>query len=95
LDETIQSARLVALFKFIHQTVLSLSRAREYFADDEDSGPLFADDNMRAGSGAGASKVGRGLVSPPDMALRLFLMAAKAADESGHEELSYEFFVQV
>ncbi|KAJ3109779.1 Vacuolar protein sorting-associated protein 35 [Phlyctochytrium planicorne] len=85
--------RLVTLYKFIHQTVLSLSRAQEYFADDDyDSGPLFRDDPVAIGSVA--SKIGKGLLPPPDIALRLFLMAAKAANDTGHEELSYEFFVQ-
>ncbi|KAJ3194022.1 Vacuolar protein sorting-associated protein 35 [Irineochytrium annulatum] len=86
------TTRLVTLYKFIHQTVLSLSRAQEYFADDDDSGPLFRDDY--AAVGPVASKVGKGLLPPPDVALRLFLMAAKSADETGLEELSYEFFVQ-
>ncbi|KAJ3411993.1 Vacuolar protein sorting-associated protein 35 [Chytridiales sp. JEL 0842] len=94
IEKETKSARLVVLYKFIHQTVLSLSRAREYFAEDEDSGPIFKDDHARSGSNGGMSKIGKGLLSPPDMALRLFLMAAKVADETGHEELAYEFFVQ-
>ncbi|KAJ3287207.1 Vacuolar protein sorting-associated protein 35, partial [Blyttiomyces sp. JEL0837] len=95
LDDSAISTRLTTLYKFIHQTVLSLSRAREYFSDDDYSGPLFKDDPVSVGSSSAAtSKIGRGLLSPPDMALRLFLMAAKCADQTGHEELSYEFFVQ-
>ncbi|KAJ3101719.1 Vacuolar protein sorting-associated protein 35 [Phlyctochytrium bullatum] len=85
------NARLVTLYKFIHQTVLSLSRAREHFSEDDyDSGPFF-----RGHDDSGTtSKVGRGLLPPPEIALRLFLLAAKSADETGHEELAYEFFVQ-
>ncbi|TPX64938.1 hypothetical protein SpCBS45565_g05516 [Spizellomyces sp. 'palustris'] len=84
------SDKLAALFKFIHQTISSMSRAREYFADD-DEGSLFKDDNPAPSN---TSKIGHGLMAPPDMSLRLFLMAAQAADEGGFEELSYEFFVQ-
>ncbi|KAJ3300681.1 Vacuolar protein sorting-associated protein 35 [Borealophlyctis nickersoniae] len=83
--------KLQTLFKFLHQTVSSLARAREHFADDEESGPIFRDENPLP---TNTSKIGHGLLAPPDMALRLFLMAAQAADESGFEELAYEFFVQ-
>ncbi|RKO90980.1 vacuolar protein sorting-associated protein 35 [Blyttiomyces helicus] len=67
------------------------ARQEEYFADDDDSGPLFKDENPAPTNSA---HIGHGLMTPPDMALRLFLMAAQAADEAGFEELSYEFFVQ-
>lgn len=35
------------------------------------------------------------LMAPPEMALRLFLTVANVANESGFEEIAYEFFVQV
>lgn len=95
LDETMKNSRLTLLYKFIHQTLTSLSRAQEYFSEDDYdyARPLFKDDNGGRGS-MPASKIGRGLLSPPDVSLRLFLMAAKAADGTAHEELAYEFFVQ-
>ena len=86
------ATKLHSLFTFIHQTVSSLGRAREHFADDDESGALFKEDTPSPNN---TSKIGHGLMSPPDMALRLFLMAAQAADEAGYEEVAYEFFVQV
>ncbi|KAJ3044842.1 Vacuolar protein sorting-associated protein 35 [Rhizophlyctis rosea] len=83
--------KLQSLFTFSHQTVSSLGRAREHFADDDESGPVFKEDNPAP---TNTSKIGHGLMSPPDMALRLFLVAAQAADEAGFEEVAYEFFVQ-
>ncbi|KAJ3158528.1 Vacuolar protein sorting-associated protein 35 [Geranomyces michiganensis] len=91
-EEAAPSEKLAVLFKFVHQTISSMSKAREYFADDDASGSsLFRDDNPVPSNTA---KIGLGLMAPPEMSLRLFLMAAAAADESGFEELSYEFFVQ-
>ncbi|KAI8854098.1 vacuolar protein sorting-associated protein 35 [Chytridium lagenaria] len=52
----------------------------------------LGDDPIAAGSVA--RKIGRGMLSPPDMSLRLFLMAAKSADEAGNEDYAYEFVVQ-
>ncbi|KAI8590783.1 vacuolar protein sorting-associated protein 35 [Geranomyces variabilis] len=91
-EEAAPSEKLATLFKFVHQTISSMSKAREYFSDDDASGSsLFHDDNPVPSNTA---KIGLGLMAPPEMSLRLFLMAASAADESGFEELSYEFFVQ-
>ncbi|KAJ3057846.1 Vacuolar protein sorting-associated protein 35, partial [Quaeritorhiza haematococci] len=86
----------------MRQTVLTLSKAREHFSFDDggyyvsDSTytSLFKDDVVIGGVGRGGSKIGHGLMSPPDMALRLFLMAAQSANETGFEEWSYDFFVQ-
>ncbi|KAJ3216747.1 Vacuolar protein sorting-associated protein 35 [Dinochytrium kinnereticum] len=87
-DDEQTKTRLVSLYKFIHQTVLSLSRAQEHFSEDDyETVPMFKGESS-------GSIIGRGLLSPPDIAIRLFLMSAKSADETGHEELSYEFFVQ-
>ncbi|KAJ3053033.1 Vacuolar protein sorting-associated protein 35, partial [Rhizophlyctis rosea] len=86
------ATKLHSLFTFIHQTVSSLGRAREHFADDDEGGALFKEDTAAAPTNS--NKIGHGLMTPPDMALRLFLMAAQAADEAGFEEVGYEFFVQ-
>ncbi|KAI9094429.1 vacuolar protein sorting-associated protein 35 [Phlyctochytrium arcticum] len=91
-DEDSAHEKLTTLFKFIHQTISSMSRAREHFSDDEGDGSLFRDSDNPAQHNT--SKMGHGLMAPPDMSLRLFLMAASAADQAGFEELSYEFFVQ-
>ncbi|TPX55916.1 hypothetical protein PhCBS80983_g04928 [Powellomyces hirtus] len=90
-DDDTPNEKLANLFKFVHQTISSMSKAREYFADDDSGGSLFRDDNPAPSNTA---KIGLGLMAPPEMSLRLFLMAASAADETGFEELSYEFFVQ-
>ncbi|KAJ1551781.1 Vacuolar protein sorting-associated protein 35, partial [Cladochytrium tenue] len=95
LEEPTRSQRLSALFGFIYETVVTLSRAQEYSPDDDDDygRPLFRDSTTGSPSSSGP-KVGRGLLSPPDMSLRLSLLAAKAADEARVEESAYEFFVQ-
>ncbi|KAI9362538.1 vacuolar protein sorting-associated protein 35, partial [Zopfochytrium polystomum] len=89
MESHIASARLTILYKFIHQTLLSLSRAQEFTADDLDYGrAAFKDDR------SSSAKIGKYLLPPPDMALRLFVLAAQTADLTQHEELAYEFFVQ-
>ncbi|KAI8818650.1 vacuolar protein sorting-associated protein 35 [Fimicolochytrium jonesii] len=90
-EDEAASEKLSFLFKFIHQTISSMSKAREHFGDDYDADSLFKDDNPGPSN---SSKIGSGLMAPPEMSLRLNLMAATAADEAGFEELSYEFFVQ-
>lgn len=93
------TVKLQSLYKFIHQTVSTLSKAREHLNEDDHSHvPLFGTSSSSSSSssdGARGSRIGYGLMSPPEIALRFFLMAAKSADETGFEELAYEFFVQV
>ncbi|KAJ3096834.1 Vacuolar protein sorting-associated protein 35 [Phlyctochytrium planicorne] len=82
--------RLIGLYKFIHQTVLSLSTADDQLSEDDlDNVPMYQHYTKSS-----APRVTKGLQSPAEISLRLFLMAARSADETGHEELSYEFFVQ-
>ncbi|KAI9017293.1 vacuolar protein sorting-associated protein 35 [Gaertneriomyces semiglobifer] len=89
-EDTAITQKLSQLFQFIHHTIDWMSKAREYFAD-EDGGSLFRDDDPVPSNG---SKLGHGLMAPPDISLRLSLMAAQSADEAGFEDLAYEFFVQ-
>jgi hypothetical protein len=42
-----------------------------------------------------AVKIGKGLLSPPELSLQLYLMGAKIANQTEQEELCYEFFVEV
>ncbi|KAI9208650.1 vacuolar protein sorting-associated protein 35 [Polychytrium aggregatum] len=86
-EDDVTKQKLAALYKFIHQTISSLAKTPEAISDDYGHSPR--DDG--AGS---SSRLGRGLLSPPDMSLRLFVMAAKSTDLHDLEELSYEFFVQ-
>ena len=69
-----------------------LARAREYFAEDSGYIPLFPDELELHQS---SIKIGRGLLSPPEAALNLFLAGAQVANQMGQEELCYEFFVEV
>jgi vacuolar protein sorting-associated protein 35 len=39
-------------------------------------------------------KIGRGLLSPPEMGLNLYLMGARVSDLTMQEDLCYEFFVE-
>ncbi|KAH9273428.1 hypothetical protein BASA83_004093 [Batrachochytrium salamandrivorans] len=55
--------------------------------------PLFKDD-YGGGSGGSVPRIGHGLMSPPDVSLRLYLMSAQIADDMRQEEMCYEFFVQ-
>ncbi|KAH6570140.1 hypothetical protein BASA60_007906 [Batrachochytrium salamandrivorans] len=81
------------VLKTIHETIASLSRAQEHFSDDDGYKPLFKDD-YGGGSGGSVPRIGHGLMSPPDVSLRLYLMSAQIADDMRQEEMCYEFFVQ-
>ncbi|KAI8929302.1 vacuolar protein sorting-associated protein 35 [Entophlyctis helioformis] len=80
------------ILRTIHQTITSLNRAQEHFTDDDGYKPLFKDD-LNA-SYAPPPRIGHGLMSPPDVSLRLYLLSAQVADEMREEEMCYEFFVQ-
>ncbi|KAI8853807.1 vacuolar protein sorting-associated protein 35-domain-containing protein [Chytridium lagenaria] len=67
---SMSDAALTVLYKFIHQTVLSLSRAQERYTEDDFEGYFLG--------GRVLESVGKGLLTPPDVGLRLFLMAAKS-----------------
>ena len=87
------------LYKFIHQTISTLGKARESYNEEEQRESLFGDHQQQKvtdkNAAAGKGKIGYGLMSPPEMALRLFLLSAQISDETEFEELCYEFFVQV
>jgi len=78
--------KLSVLFRFINQTISSLNSARENF-DEIDSFTLF---------GRPSIKIKEGLMSPHDMALRLYLLAAQTADRAGinFENNAYDFYVE-
>ena len=92
VPSSLASPEKSSLFKTIHEAIGLLCRAREYFAEDDDYAPLFKEDVKYNVS---STKLVRGLKSPPDMALNLYLLAARYADKAGEEEMCYEFFVQV
>lgn len=77
--------KLSTLFRFINQTISSLNSARENFDETDES--LFGRPNV---------KVKDGLMSPHDMSLRLYLIAAQTADKAGidFENNAYDFFVE-
>jgi len=77
--------KLSVLFRFINQTISSLNSARENF--DESDFALFGRPNI---------KIKDGLMSPHDMALRLYLLAAQTADRAGinFENNAYDFYVE-
>lgn len=81
---------LVQVLKAINETVSILSRAREYFTEDDYS-PLFPDEVTLTQS---CVKIGRQMLSPPEMSLELFILAAGVANYTGHEEMCYEFYVE-
>lgn len=76
----------------VHELIGIIGRARESFAEDEGYAPIFEEDANHA---KGNGRILRTLKLPPDMALRLCLLASKSADKAKHEELCYEFYVQV
>lgn len=82
--ETIEP-KLSVLFRFINQTISSLNSARENF--DEIGETLFGRPNI---------KIKDGLMSPHDMALRLYLLAAQTTDRAGinFENNAYDFYVE-
>jgi len=82
--ETIEP-KLSILFRFINQTISSLNSARENF--DESDFALFGRPNI---------KIKEGVMSPHDMALRLYLLAAQTADRAGinFENNAYDFYVE-
>ncbi|EGF82306.1 hypothetical protein BATDEDRAFT_693, partial [Batrachochytrium dendrobatidis JAM81] len=71
---------------------LARNRAQEHFSDDDGYKPLFKDDYGSASSTI--PRIGHGLMSPPDVSLRLHLLAAQVSDSMHQEEMCYEFFVQ-
>jgi len=77
--------KLSVLFRFINQTISSLNSARENF--DENDAMLFGRPNI---------KIKDGLMSPHDMSLRLYLLAAQTADRAGinFENNAYDFYVE-
>lgn len=83
------TAAHVQLLKFIHETAVSLSEARDYAVEEAQAGA-----ELDGGSNRQGGKSTNGLMPSPDMALRLFLLAAQAADDMNQEELAYEFIVQ-
>eukprot|EP00842_Homolaphlyctis_polyrhiza_P000883 jgi/Hompol1/1796/HPOL_004967-RA len=89
-DATAQTLA-TAILRTIHETIISLGKAQEHFASDDEYKPLFKGE---AFTGSAVPRVGHGLMSPPDMSLRLHLLAAQVADAMGQEEMCYEFFVQ-
>lgn len=80
---------MTQVFKLIHGTILTLTYAEEYLPLDGDE--LFNDVDQKKTKD---SKIEISLMSPPDMALRLFLQSAQAAALAKDEDLCYEFFVQ-
>ncbi|KAJ3390268.1 Vacuolar protein sorting-associated protein 35 [Lobulomyces angularis] len=96
-DDSSITPKLQALYKFIHQTITALLKARENFELEEDNNTtsLFGETNENFNKAvSGVNKIGSDLMSPPEISLRMFLLAAQSANETGFEELSYEFFVQ-
>jgi hypothetical protein len=87
-----EKAVLNAIFKGVLETANFLSKAREYFAEDDNYTPLFPEEVSLNSSSV---KIGRGLLSPPEMGLGYFLMGAQVADLQNEEEMCYEFFVEV
>lgn len=108
---TLTRQTLSELYRFLHVTVATLLKAQESFMDDVEDGGigstldpstlLFGTGGSRSVTPTAAmaslsgSSFGVGLMSPPDMALRLFLECAKSANETLVEDLAYEFLVQV
>jgi vacuolar protein sorting-associated protein 35 len=82
---------LIELLKGVHNTIGILSKAREYFAEDDNYTPLFSEEVLLNQSSV---KIGRGLLSPPETALNLYLMGARVSDLTQQEDLCYEFFVE-
>lgn len=76
----------------MHETVEVLGRAREYFSEDDNYSPLFPDEVISNQSGV---KIGRGMLSPPEVSLNLYILAAKVSNFTNQEDMCYEFFVQV
>ncbi|KAJ3257230.1 Vacuolar protein sorting-associated protein 35 [Chytriomyces hyalinus] len=76
------SIRLLSLYQFIKETIAALSRAKFVYDDGDD---LYADVPVQFGTG---------LQQPAEHAIRLFLSASHCANQSGHAEAAYEFFVE-
>jgi vacuolar protein sorting-associated protein 35 len=84
------------LYKFLHVTIATLLKAQESFQELEEGGGnslLFGP--SEGGACQSGDGFGTGLLSPPDIALRLFLECGKSADEMLSEDLAYDFIVQV
>ncbi|KAI8913261.1 vacuolar protein sorting-associated protein 35 [Gorgonomyces haynaldii] len=82
---------ILPVFRMAHDAIGVLAHAREYFSEDDDYAPLFKEESQLNES---STKLVRGLKSPPQMALNLYLAAAESADKAKQEEMCYEFFVQ-
>ena len=74
--------RLKTVYMFLNQTIFALTTNG------------YESETPRE-EGKSVEGFGKGLLSPSDMALRLYVMAAQNADLNGMEEMAYEFFVQV
>jgi vacuolar protein sorting-associated protein 35 len=81
---------LVEVLKAMNETISILSRAREYFTE-EDYSPLFPDEVNLTQS---CVKIGRQMLSPSEMSLELFILAAGVANFTDQEEMCYEFYVE-
>lgn len=80
------------VLKAVYETIGIISRAREAFTEeDEEFAPLSQDGEQKRPS---SIRLLKGLKSPPDMALHLYLLASQYADIAKEEEMCYEFFVQ-
>ena len=79
------------MLKSILDSIRVLGSAREYFAEDNGYIPLFPDEISLHQS---SIKIGRGLLSPPEAALNLFLRGAQVSNQTEQEEICYEFFVE-
>ncbi|KAJ3273009.1 Vacuolar protein sorting-associated protein 35 [Terramyces sp. JEL0728] len=79
------------ILKGIHSTIGILARAREYYSEEEIDSPLFHEE---ASSYQPSGKIAKGLSSPPEISLKLYLLGALVADITEQEEMSYEFLVE-
>lgn len=91
-SENYNAVNVKAVLLTVHDIIGMISRAREAFQEDDEYLPLFQDDVQLLQS---TTRLLRALKSPPDMALHLYLISSKCADDARQEELCYEFFVQV
>ncbi|KAJ3262044.1 Vacuolar protein sorting-associated protein 35 [Boothiomyces macroporosus] len=79
------------ILKGIHSTIGILARAREYYSEEESESPLFHEEVQHYQP---SGKIAKGLSSPPEISLKLYLLGAQVADLTEQEEMSYEFLVE-
>ncbi|KAJ3326284.1 Vacuolar protein sorting-associated protein 35 [Boothiomyces sp. JEL0866] len=84
-------AHLDEILKGIHSTIGILARAREYYSEEENDSPLFHEEAQHYQP---SGKIAKGLSSPPEISLKLYLLGAQVADITEQEEMSYEFLVE-